>query len=266
MCVSQCIFPSLTLTLLSCILLLYLLLCVISFTCGSLSESHSGCSRVLALDGYLQHGGVPFCKVRAVNSSQFSVLTLDYFYFYLIFSSFPLVHNFFISLSLYPPTSNQFSTWTSIIFLAYFLSWISILILLLYHLLSPTFPFFSRRVSLYFLKIRTLEVLAQILETLELLHPESGKHQVNFSSRGNKIEIFFHITCSLFLLNFSLHFFFFYHLTFLCSILLIFCLYVSFLSLLLFIHIPSASFLSILSFLCIYPDSPVPPVSHEIEG
>ena len=93
-------FPSLTLTLLLSCILLYVLLCVISFTCGSLSESHSGCSRVLALDGYLQHGGVPFCKVRAVNSSQFSVLTLDYFYFYSIFSSFPSVHNFYFSVSL----------------------------------------------------------------------------------------------------------------------------------------------------------------------
>ena len=36
-------------------------------------------------------------KVRAVNSSQFS---LDYFYFYLIFSSFPSVHNFYFSVSL----------------------------------------------------------------------------------------------------------------------------------------------------------------------
>ena len=148
--------------------------------------------------------------------------------------------------------------------LSFFLSCISILILLIYYLTSQTSPVYFRLVSLYFLKIRTLEVLAQILETLELLHPESGKHQVKLSSRGNKIEIFFHITCSLFLLNFSLHFFFFYHLTFLCSILLIFCLYVTSLSLLLFITIPSASILPNLSFLCFYPDSPVPPVSHEI--
>ena len=155
-------------------------------------------------------------NMEAYHSAKYVLWTApNFLYLLLTISTFILYFHYFlqctifISLSLYPPISNQFSTWTSIIFLAYFLSWISILILLLYHLLSPTFPFLSRRVSLYFLKIRTLEVLAQILETLELLHPESGKHQVNFSSRGNKIEIFFHITCSLFLLNFSLHFFFF---------------------------------------------------------
>ena len=139
-------------------------LCVISFTCGSLSESHSGCSRVLALDGYLQHGGVPFCKVRAVNSSQFSVLTLDYFYFYFIFSSFSSVHNFYFSVSL--P-----SYFKSIFDLNF--NHLSCLFSFLYFHINPftllsslaNFSVSSRLVSQYFLKIRTLEVLAQILET-----------------------------------------------------------------------------------------------------